>query len=129
VTVGGILGGEMMTLDGAGIALADRDAGNVNDLACLENIDLDFGTRLDAITLAIGKAELPQAAASLDPDFREMTSQGLGHAGRAARTYGYLQSTIAVAIDGLHLGDAVGFNLDHGDRNGCAFLGEDARHA
>ena len=45
------------------IALADRGAGDVDDLAYLEQVDLELGARLEVRAFALGEAEFDQLLA------------------------------------------------------------------
>jgi hypothetical protein len=126
--VSGILGTEMMPLDATLEALTDAGARHVDLLAGLEHIHLQLGADIDALAFAVGQAEFPQAAACLGIRLGEVAGHGLGHARGAALASGHLQCTVAVGLDGLYLGDAVGIDLDHRHRDGLAILGEHPRH-
>jgi hypothetical protein len=72
------------------------------------------------------QAELPQPSPGLDTGLGELAGHRLGEQGWRAAAGGHLHRAVAVGLDGLHLGDAVGLDLDHGHRHGCAVFGEDA---
>src|SRR5690606_17074847 len=53
----------------------------------------------------------------------------LGNTGCFAGTGRDLHSTVAVGLEGFDLGDQVGLNLDHSNRNSTTIVHEQARHA
>src|SRR5690606_28851145 len=53
----------------------------------------------------------------------------LNNTGGATRPYGNLNSIITVGFNILNLGDAVGFYLNHSDRNGDTTICKNSRHA
>jgi hypothetical protein len=55
-----------VALHDARIALADRGARDVHVLAGLEQVDLEFGARLEVGALALGEAELDELLAGND---------------------------------------------------------------
>ena len=120
---------EVVTLHGAGEALADGGAGDVHLFAFLEEVGLDLGAGLEFIGVGIGKAKLHQRLAGSDVGAGVMARQRLRIQLRAARAVGDLHGAIAVFVLRLHLRDAVRQNLDHGHRHSLAGVGENARHA
>ncbi len=84
----------------------------------LKRSDLDLGARREIRALAFGEAELHQDSPGLDLRFRvvagERPSTGCD---RLAVAEGDLDRAVAVALDGLHLGDAIRQDLDDGDRD------------
>ena len=127
--VGGRATREVVALDRAREALADRGAGDVHDLAGREHVHLDLGARREVRAFAVGEAELDQRLARGDLGLGVVPGQRARQAGGLAVAEGDLHRAITVALDGLHLGDAVRQGLDHRHRDRFARVREDARHA
>ena len=71
--VRGVAAGEIVALHDAGIALADRDAGDVDELARRETVDLELAARLQVGVVLADEAELDQPATRLDVGLGVMT--------------------------------------------------------
>ncbi len=127
VAVGRVLHAEIVPLDAALEALALGDAGHVDDLALLEHVDLEFAAELDVVDRV--DAEFPRAAARLDAGALVVAGHRLRHPAGAARAGDDLDRGVAVGFDRLDLRHAIGFDLDHGNRDRDAIVGKHARHA
>src|SRR6266403_2422355 len=121
--------GEVVTLHGAGKALADGRAGDVDRLAFLEEVGLDLGPCFELGLVGLGEPELHQRLARSDIRARVVAGHGLGIQLRAAYAVGDLHGAIPVLVLRLDLGDTVRQNLDHRHRHCLAGVGEHARHA
>ena len=93
-----VLPAEVMALDDAGEALADRDALHVDELADLEELlRRDLRARLElAELLGLGEAELLQHVPRLDRRLGEMAGERFVDAGRAALAERDLHGRVAV---------------------------------
>src|SRR5690606_9934251 len=103
---------EVPALDRALEALALGHALDVDQLADLENVGLDLAADFEVADLVGGDAQLPQAAAGLDLGLGQVAGLGLGEQRGAAHAGGDLHGAVAVGLDGLDLGDAVGRGFD-----------------
>ncbi len=120
---------EVVPLDGAGEALADGGAGHVDGLALGEHVDLELGAGGEFGAFASGEAEFDERFARLDLRLGEVTRGGTRDARRLLVAERHLDGAIAIALDTLDLGDAVGQSFDHRHRDRFARVREDARHA
>src|SRR6185437_5220829 len=120
---------EVVPLHRAREALAFRRAGDVDPLAGLEEVHFDLGARLEIDLVAIRQAEFHQRLAGRHVGLGVVAGDGLGIKLRPARAESDLHGAIAFLVLGLHLGHAIGQDLDHGDRNGLSRIGEHPRHA
>src|SRR5690606_9173304 len=120
---------EVPALDRALEALALGDALDVDDLADLEDVGLDFTTDLEVGDLVVGHAQFPQAATGFDLGLGQVAGLGLGQQRGALHAGGDLHGAVAVGLDRLHLGDAVRGGFDQGHRHGVAVFGEHSAHA
>src|SRR5262245_622427 len=124
--VGGAQSREIPSLHRAGEALADGDAGNINELADDEMIGGDLGA--DRNELLFADPELGHLALGLDPREREVAALGLADGVGLARAGAELDGNVTVLLLGTvrdHL--AVG-ELQHRHRHVLAAIGKDARH-
>src|SRR5690606_18822015 len=120
---------EVPALDRALEALALGHALDVDHLADLEDVGLDFAANLEAADLVVGNAEFPQATTRLDLGLGQVPGFGLVHQHRTLAADGDLHGAVAVGRTRLHLGDAIGGGFDQGHRDGLAVLGEHPAHA
>src|SRR5690349_2025810 len=95
-TVGGAQTAEIPTLHTAGKALADRGAGDVDELADDEMVRLDFGADWDQRVLR--HAELGDLALRLGLGDRELTALGLRHVDGLAGAGAELQRDVTVCL-------------------------------
>src|SRR5579859_642243 len=124
--VGGAQTAEIPALHAAGKALADRGAGNVDELADHEMVGLDFGADRDQRVL--GHAKLGQLPLRLDLGDRELAALGLRHVDGLAGARAELQRDVTVLLGravAQHLAIA---QLQHGHGDMFAGLGKDPRH-
>ena len=118
---------EAVALDRALEALADADAGDLDLVARLEELDRD-GLALDGAVDAA--AELDQAAVRAEAGLREVAELGLRELPLGDRVERELHGVVAVRVGGLHLHDRARAGLDHGDRgDGAGLRVEDLGHA
>ncbi len=118
---------ETVTLHGAGEALADGGARDVDELAFDEMVSGDLGADLDHIVGA--HAELGELALGLDIGHGEMASRGAGqpvHLGRAGTE---LKRGIAVLLRGPVANHLAAVEAQHRHRDMLPGIGEDPRHA
>jgi hypothetical protein len=118
-----------VALDGAGEALADGRALDVDGLADGEQTHGQRGTGLVLCGDFGGDAELAKHLAGQHTRLGQVAGLGLGDAGRLARAECHLDGAIAVNAFGLDLGDAVVGHVEHGHGNGITVVREDAHHA
>ena len=116
-----------MTLDAALETLALGDAGDIDDLSLLEQIDLEFAAELDFVDRI--DAKFPGAATGFDAGFLVVTRHRLGHAIGATRTGNDLYRDVTVGFDCFNLRDPIGLDFDHRDRNRCTIIGKNPGHA
>src|SRR5579871_4043749 len=95
-TVGGAQTAEIPALHAAVKTLADRGAGDVDELADDEMVGLDF--RADRDQRIFRHAELGKLALGLDLGDRELAAFGLGHVNGLARARTELQRDITVLL-------------------------------
>src|SRR5690606_27015329 len=129
VTVGCIAHAEVVALDGALEAFALGDTLDVDLLADLEDVRLDFATDGEIADLGVFNAELPQAATGFDLRLGEVTGFRLVDQCSATGADGHLHGAVAVGFNGLDLRDAVRGCFNQGHRDGLAIFGENAAHA
>jgi hypothetical protein len=96
---------------------------------CAEEVNLEFRSRREVGTFALGKAELDQRGAGLDLGLAVVAGQRPAEAGGLAAAKRDLHCAIAVRLRRLDLCDAIGQSLDHRHRDRLAGVGKDARHA
>ena len=112
-----VLAAEVVALDDAGEALADRHALHVDRLADLEDLDADLGADLQVGELVqpwrgIRCSTWPASTRRLG----EVSGERLAHAARAALAERDLHGGIAVLLGGLDLRDAVVGHVEHRHR-------------
>ena len=78
--VAGPLAGEAVALHGAGEALALADGGDVDELAGLEQVDLEL--LADLVAVDVVEAQLDQPGAGRDAGLGEVAGLGLGELAR-----------------------------------------------
>ena len=121
---------EVVALDPALEALADRDAGDLDLLARLEARDGDVVADLGALLGAeILVAELDQVAHRRRAGLLQVAYLGLAQLALLDLAEGELHGGVAVALAVADRGDLAGAGLDHGDRHDGAVLAEDLGHA
>ena len=128
----GILHGEVVTLDGAGEALTDSYADDIDFLTLREKIDLDLHARCEFPLLRLFisvKAELCHQVAGFNLRCSKVAGFRFGDAGRFSVACRNLQCTITVIFHGLNLRNPVWQCLDHGDWGGYPVFREDTCHA
>ncbi len=128
-TMGSSLDLEAMALDDARESAALARPDGIDQLAGLEDIHLDFCTRLEFGRLLSGQARfgeisLGRAAAVLF----EMGRLGLGEEIRAAISKGELDRVVAVFLGRLLLDDRIRTGFEHGHWNGHTGVGKDLGH-
>src|SRR4051794_9086447 len=102
---------ELVPLDRAGEALADPDAGDLDRVAGLEDLD---GDRL-ALDRVHESAELDEVPVRLGAALLQVPELGLRDLPVGDRLEGELHGLVAVGVVGLHLDDGARAGLDHGD--------------
>src|ERR1700761_2138343 len=125
-TVGGAKAAEIPALHTAGKALADRSAGNVDELADHEMIGLNFSTDRDQRVFR--PAKLGDLALGLDLGDRDLAAPRLRQKDGLARARAELQRHVTVLLGRAvtqHLAIA---QLQHGHRDMFAGLRKDPRH-
>ncbi len=118
-----------MPADHAGEAAALRRARHVDQLADRERLHADGVAGLELREIVGGDVELPQQFPGLHARFREVPGHRLADARRAALAERDLHRGIAVVVRRLDLRHAVARDVEHGDRDRAAVVGEDAGHA
>src|SRR5690606_31360728 len=124
------LAGKVVALDGAGKAFTNRCASDIYLLTCFEDA---FNGHDSAGCKFSGfggiETEFFQNAAGFNAGFGVVPCLRLGHARGATCTVGKLHSRITISFWRLDLGNAVVRHVQHGHRDGLAFLGENTGHA
>ena len=110
-------GTEVVTLDGAGIALTNRDALHIDFLTSFEQADRKLVTRLELGCFGCVDTEFFEDSPRLDTGFCQMTSSGFIDAGGAALTEGDLNGCVAIGFRRFDLRHAVVRHVDHGNRD------------
>src|SRR5690606_32002104 len=128
VTVRHVLLREVVALDHAGVTLALRRAGDVDELPGREEIDLDLGAGGVLRAFAV-EAELDEPAARLDLVAREVTGLGLRQARGRDGADRHLDRAVTVALRRADARHPIGKGLDYADRDRLTGLGENAGHA
>ena len=118
--------GEIPPLHPAGEALADRGAGDVDELADHEMIGGDLGADRDEAVVV--DPELGKLALGLDLGDREMAALGLGHVLRLAGAGAELQRAVAVLVLGAVGDDLAIGKPQHRHRHMLAAVREHAGH-
>jgi hypothetical protein len=113
----------------AGETPTNGGTAHVDCLADFKKVNRDAGAGLVLRGDARIDPELPQAPARLGTGPGVVPLLGPGHATRAPRPGGHLQSSITIALIGFHLGYPVGLYLDHCNWGRTAILIEDPSHA
>src|SRR6476646_1459124 len=120
-------GAEVVALDGALEALADADAGDLDLVARLEDLD---GDRLAFARAVDATAELDELAVRADLELRQMAELALRQLALGDFVERELHGVVAVRVGELHLHDRARAGLDHRDRGDSPRLRvEDLRHA
>src|SRR3954447_13816758 len=125
-TVGGAQAAEIPALHAAGETLADRGAGDVDELADHEVIRLDFSTDRDQ--RVFGDAEFRELALRLDGGLGKLAALRLRQIYGLAASRAELQRGVTVLLAGAvtqHLAIA---QLEHGHRDVLTGLGKDPCH-
>ena len=116
-----------MALDRALEALADPDAGDLDLVAGLEDLD---GDRLALDGAVDAAAELDELAVRADAELLQVAELGLRELALGDGVERELHGVVAVGVRDLHLHDRARAGLDHGDRGDRTRLRvEDLRHA
>src|SRR3954451_11910925 len=124
--VGGAQAAEIPALDAAREPLADRSAGDVDELADHEMVRLDFGADRDQ--RVFGDAEFGDLALRLDRGFGKLAALGLGQIDGLARARTELQRDVTVLLAGAVTQHLAVAQLQHGHRDVFAGLRKDPRH-
>ena len=124
--VGGAQTAEIPALHAAGKTLADRGAGDVDELADDEVVGLDF--RADRDQRVFRHAELGDLALGLDLGDRELGAFGLRHVDGLARARTELKGNITVLLGRAVTDHLAIAQLQHGHRDMFAGLRKDPRH-
>jgi hypothetical protein len=121
---------EVVALDPALEALADRDPRDLHLLAGLEGGDRHVVAYFDRVISAeVLVAELDQVAHRRRPGLLGVALLGSGKLARLDLAEGELHGRVAVPLGLADRGHLAGAGLDHGDRDDGAVLAEDLRHA
>src|SRR5438477_1792209 len=124
--VGGAQTAEVPALHAAGKTLADRGAGDVDELADDEMVGLDLGADRNQ---RVGRdAKFGDLALRLDLGDRELAALGFRHVDRLAAARAELQRDITVLLGGEVTDDLAVAELEHGHGDMFAGLREDPRH-
>src|SRR5690606_11897661 len=129
VTMGCVLCAEIPTLDYTSKALTFGLTSDIHQLTCLKQGQRDLLANFLISQLRCFSAELPLTTTCLHTRLREVTCSRLGNTGCFAGTGRDLHSTVAVGLEGFDLGDQVGLNLDHSNRNSTTIVHEQACHS
>src|ERR1700759_3697582 len=124
--VGGAQAAEIPALHAAGKALADRSAGDVDELADDEMVSLDFGADRDQRIFA--DAEFGDLALRLDLGGGELAAFGLRHVDGLAGAGAELQRDVTVLLGRTVAQHMAIAQLQHGHGDMFAGLGKDPRH-
>src|ERR1700760_4205193 len=124
--VGGAQTAEIPALHAAGQALADRGAGDVDELADDEMVSLDFGADRDQRILR--HAELGDLALRLDLGDGELAALGLRHVDGLAGAGAELQRDVTVLVGRAVAQHMAIAQLQHGHGDMFASLRKDPRH-
>src|SRR3984957_17415412 len=125
-TVGGAQAAEIPALHAAGKTLADRGAGDVDELADHKMVSLNLGTDRDQRVLR--HAELGDLALRLDLGDRELAAFRLRQIDRLARARTELQRDITVLFGRAVTQNLAIAQLQHGHGDMFAGLCKDPRH-
>jgi hypothetical protein len=117
-----------VALDRAGEALADRSALHVDELAHGEHAHRDLRARLVSGGHIGGDAELADHFAGDDARLGQMAGGRLADARGLLLAEDDLDGAVAIGLGRLDLGDTVVRDVEHGDRDRVAVIGEDAHH-
>ena len=128
VTVGRVLGTEVVALHAARKTLADRCTGDIHFLTRLENSHADLAARLDIVAFTVSQAKFPKAGAGLGPGLGKMPGHCLVDTAGATLAGGHLKRPVAVHFCAAHLSHPVRVDFNHGYRHRLTVLGEDASH-
>src|SRR6185437_14121169 len=129
VTVGGTAGAEVVTLDGTGVTLTDRDALNVDLLAGFEDAaDGNVVTSLQFGGFGGIDQEFFEDGARFHTSFRVVTGSGFVHARGATLTESDLNGGITVGFGRFDLRHTVVRHVQHSNRNRIPVIREDAHH-
>ena len=126
--MGCVLRREVPALDHPLKALALRHRSDVDRLSGFELREFKLAAELKLSRGGGRHATFPQAPSRAGGGFAKVTRHRLGHPRRAPVAGRDLQGAIAVAIDRLHLRDAIREHLDDGHGNRRTVCREDARH-
>ncbi len=129
VTVTGTIGREVVTFDNAREPLADRGAGNVDELARLEQLDRDSATGGQIGQFGFRGAKFADQRTCFDASLGQVTGQRLVHPRCTALAIDHLHGAIAVGLRPLHLCNPVIGNIYYRDRQRCAVIGKNTGHA
>ena len=125
--MGGAAAAEMVPLDDALEALADRRAGDVDLLAGDEMVGSDLGADVEKV---LGRnPELGDLGLRLDRSRREMAAQRLRRVLHLGEADAQLNGGIAVLLLGALRHDLAVLHAEHRDRHMLARVVVDARHA
>src|SRR5262249_3609893 len=125
-TVGGAQAAEIPALHAAGKALADRGAGDVDELPDDEMVGLDL--RANRNQRVRRDTEFGDLALRLDLGDRELAAFGLWHVHSLAAARAELQRDIAVLLGGAMTDHLAVAKLQHGHGDMLTGLREDPRH-
>ena len=114
-----------MALDRAGEALADARAGDLDVVARSEHADRDGLAHVHVR----GPAELRQVTVGSDAGLRKVAGLRLGEVLEINRLVRELNPVVPVGVRRAHADDRARARLDHGDRDGPAFVVEELGHA
>src|SRR5690606_12263757 len=127
-TMGGITAGEIVPFHDTGETLTDRRACDIDDLAFLEQIDLDLATHDEILAFVALQAELHERLPWSDLRLRVMSCERLVHARGFTLADRDLNGAIAVDFLCTNLRDSIRQGFDDRHRHGFARLGENTRH-
>ncbi len=129
VAVGSTTGSEVVTLDGAGIALTNRNPTYINLLTDGKDIDTNHITSLQGGETICINAKFLEHMTRLDTRLGEMTGSSLINTTGTPNTERHLNGGITVRFSRFDLGHTVIGHIQHSYRNGLTILSKNASHA
>src|SRR5690606_8609188 len=114
--VRGVAAREVVALHDASETFTRRGACDVDDLASLEEVDLELAARGEFLSLIAVQAELDERLTGSDFDLGVVTSLSLVETGSLALTDSNLQGTVAIHFLRTDLSDPIRQGFDDGHR-------------
>ena len=130
VTVGRVLHGKVVALDGALKPFSDAGSRDINHLPDCKLIDLDLTAHFMAgCGIGAVQTELPESASGCNASLGEMPGLRFLDPNRTTLTRSHLHRGVPIHFQGADLGHAIRLHLNYADRNRHPFRGKDPRHA